>query len=166
MEKHFTELSLSYEKVKNVKFQTDVRFIENWKGDREYKKEYRLAISATIYKQINRLEGLYRLQYQNDDEDFMNFSNNENSQNAIKNKFELRYDLNNVKLEPYINGELFHQNKYGEKYNFSKYRLSTGFRYKINKLNSVKLFLMMEQEISNFLPYRFLIIGINYKYSI
>lgn len=166
LDEHFLQVGISYEKIEFLRLEADLRFTEKIKGENVYEKEYRYNFDITLIKEINRFKGLYRIRYQNDDKDFFNYKTIDEEEHNIRNRLEVRYNVPKIKLEPYVNSEIFYEFDKELDPIFSKYRILLGARYDINKNNQLKLFFMLERELNAILPYHFYTIGLNYKYKI
>ena len=129
----FTELSVSYEIIDDLKLFIPIRYALF--KDKEKK---RLSIGGS-YKYDYKLANIrYRIKLQRTHED------NEPPADLFRQKISLEYKINKT-LRPFISGEVSHNYKM-KKYQYDENRLSFGVGLNLSKSRKIKIFYIRKLE--------------------
>jgi len=171
---YFTDLSLEYELFTDFQIGVGLRHIT--KNDNKGKKQgfenhFRYNIDLSYKYDFNRITASHRIRYQNKNQLGLNEQDGDLVPQGVRIKSGLKYDFKNSPLEPSFSVEIF--NKFNkndafriQNYKTSKYRLTYGLSYKLEKIGKFKVFYRRENNILETLPKNVDIMGLNYVYSI
>ena len=109
----FTDLGMDFKINKHFSAGLNYRFYQNKNNDGDFMTQHRFSARYKFKQTFDRFTFVYRLQFQNKDEDFLSVSS-ENNVSNLRNKISVDYDIKNFKLEPYFQAELFRKYETGE----------------------------------------------------
>ena len=160
----FTDLGLNYKFNKHFSLGANYRFYQNKDSVGDFQNQHRLSADFQYKYKISRFKVAYRLRFQNKDEDFFTNESGNNLYN-LRNKFSIDYNINNFKLDPYFDMELFRRFENGEDSYFNKIRWTLGIEYSITKKSDIELFYRIDNELNQDYAKDTYIIGLGYKFS-
>ena len=161
---YFTDLGIDYKFNKHFMVSTNYRFYQNKNNIGVFETEHRWSADFKYKLKISRFSTAYRLRFQNKDEDFFTNESGNNSSN-LRNRFSVDYNINNFKLDPYFDIELFRRFEKGEDSYFNKIRWTLGIEYSITKKSDIELFYRIDNELNQTYNKDTFIIGLGYKIS-
>lgn len=123
--KFLTDFSVSYKPIKYFQAKIGYRLVLN---DGEIQNRFFANVMGS--KKVNRFKGKIRLKYTNDSE----FSSTSDSENYLRYKADISYNVSKSKLTPFVSAELFHSLNDKE---FDAVRYQIGADYKLNKHNQI-----------------------------
>jgi hypothetical protein len=162
LERTFTQLKGVFSVSPNFSFGGGYRFILEQKSD-YLLKEHRLQLDGTYSFKFDRFKGDVRLRYQSVKTPSLNldFSNNH-----LRGKFELEYNIKSWKLDPYVSSEIFRQVGEGYTSGYDKVRFQMGTTYAFNKKHSISAFYGLEKELNETYPKATYLLGVSYKFKL
>ncbi len=160
----FIGLGLDYKFNKHFTVGANYRFYQNKNSDGILQNQHRLSADFQYKYKISRFKVAYRLRFQNKDEDFFTNESGNNLYN-LRNRFSVDYNINNFKLDPYFDIELFRRFENGEDSYFNKIRWTLGIEYSITKKSDIELFYRIDNELNQDYAKDTYIIGLGYKFS-
>lgn len=160
----YFEPAIQYKPNMFMEIGAEYRF--SHKISRKGKKDNYNRIGAhVVFKQkVKRLSVSYRLKYLGTDDDIPKAELTGNYENAIRNRLQLKYNINNNPLSPFIASELFTALNASSKSNYNL-RITLGTDYKLNKANRLKLFYRIDRELNLKHPYTYYIVGTRYIFK-
>ena len=161
---YFTDMGIDYKFNKHFAVGANYRFYQNKNSEKSFQTQHRLSTDFQYKHKINRFSLAYRLRFQNKDEDFFTSGTNENLYN-LRNKFSVNYNINNLKLDPFIDVELYRQIEKLNSTELSKLRWTIGLEYPLKKIGDIQLFYRLDQELNQTNNKDTYIIGLGYKFS-
>ncbi len=166
IDQFFTNFGATYSFNKYFSLGAGYRFISD-NDDTEYQSKHRFNFDAKFKYKINRVTLGYRFRYQNgnnfnetieEDQDY--------PRKAIRNKLSIKYNIKDVKINPYFSTELF---RAYEKYTipeWDKLRFTLGGTRKLKNFGKVNAFYRMEKELNESYPVTYNIIGVKLQYNL
>ena len=161
----FTDLGLKYKFNKHFSAGINYRFYQNKNKEEVFQTQHRLSADFKYKQKINRFTLAYRLRFQNKDEDFFTTESGNNLYN-LRNRLSVDYNINNFKLDPFFDVELFRRFENGNDSYFNKIRWTLGIEYPITKKSDVKLFYRIDNELNQTYNEDTYIIGLGYEISL
>jgi hypothetical protein len=161
LQQSITDIGLKYEL--NKYFDAGLFYRLHMRYNQESQKltpRHEININLYINYKIDDIQLLYRFKYQYE---FIR-EKDENEQH-IRNRLKIRANYLN-QLKPYLLTELYYRYDWSKGDRFDKYRLSLGLDWKINKMNTLTIFYMYEEEINVKSPNISNIFGLFYGFSI
>ncbi len=164
--KVFGEIALNYEIAKFLESEIAYRYTHNRKGYTDnFKQTHLFSASIEASKRIDQIKGFYRIQFQNDDEDFAVYEKSKKSENILKNRIKLNYKIRGTKLTPYVSSELYHA--ISEKlWDAQKIKWVAGINYSVRKTQDAKLYFRIDRELTPYIPYMYYTCGVSYNFSL
>ncbi len=164
--KVFGEIALNYEIAKFLETEIAYRYTHNRKGYTDnFKQTHLFSASIEASKRIDQIKGFYRIQFQNDDEDFAVYEKSKKSENILKNRIKLNYKIRGTKLTPYVSSELYHA--ISEKlWDAQKIKWVAGINYSVRKTQDAKLYFRIDRELTPYIPYMYYTCGVSYNFSL
>ena len=132
--KYHLETEGRYKLGKGLYLGADYRFTVNPRETKSTAYASRFGVYAKYKLKINRITPSLKLTYSNYVDDLAD--ENSVSENYLRYKAGIKYNIPNFKLTPGIAAELFHNTGSGE---FYKMRYKLGFDYKLFKNNYINL---------------------------
>lgn len=161
---YFTDLGIDYKFNKHFSIGANYRFYQNKNSENQFQTQHRLSGDFEYRQKINRFSLSYRIRLQNKDEDFFTSSTNKNLKN-LRNKFSVNYNINNFKLDPFFDIELYRQVEKLNSTELSKLRWTIGLEYPLKNLGDLQLFYRIDNELNQSYNKDTYIVGLGYKFS-
>jgi hypothetical protein len=163
IEKQVNNLGISYRINKYVKTTLTYRFEADWKNADTYSWRQGLYADFTFRYEPGRFLLDYRIRFQSSKIDIND--KEEKIFNGLRNRHKVgvEYDIKNIPLAPFAEGEIF-LNSGGNRYSgITAYRTWFGIKYNINKQQEVSLKYGIDQEMNVTDPLRAFIVAIGYS---
>jgi len=161
---YLADLGVGYKLNKHFSFGLNYRFYQNKNADEIFKTQHRFSTDIQYKHKLSRFTLAYRLKLQNKDEDFFTAGSGENLFN-LRNKFSVEYNINNFKLDPFFDVELYRSIENAGSTELSKLRWTLGVNYSLKKYGGVELFYRLDNELNQTYNKDTYIIGLGYKFS-
>lgn len=116
-------------------------------------------------KPINNFILKYRLRFQTKYSEIYSCDYGLIPANTLRNKISISYKIKDKPIVPKVSADAFLPVNYIN-YAFYKIRTSIGFKYKINKYNSVNLSFIIDKELNTTNPLTSNILALNYKFRL
>lgn len=182
LNKYFTELGVTYEMIKGLRFGIGYRFIRNDKKA-GYVNEQRIFAQLGYKHKIDRFTLDYRFQFQNEDQIGLKREEGDEVTQKYRLRLKASYNIKNWKLDPYISAEgFFTQQSYlynyietidefGKYRGFEKMRFTIGTSYKIKKYLKIGAYYRIEREFKSYpatygMPATYYIGGLNITFKL
>ena len=165
LRQYFSNLSVEYKVLKNLKFGVEYRFILSPKPTISEKFQ-RYAIFGSVKHKINILSLSGRLKYQMKEEVFYPEDEQDPNVNKLRGKLSVEIDIPKWNLDPKFSGEIFRAFEEDVNPSWDKYRLSIGTKYKINKHNSFSFAYLIDGDLQTVHPFYDHIIALNYIFKL
>ncbi|MDA3930783.1 MAG: DUF2490 domain-containing protein [Prolixibacteraceae bacterium] len=159
------ELGLEYAAFKFLDVTVSYRYTKNRKNySEEYKYTNMFAASIDVKQKLDRFKLYYRMKYQSLDEDQNWQESTSSSKNLLKNRLKLKYNIKGSKISPYVSTELYLV-KGVIGIDATKLKSIVGFEYNLKKWGDLKMYYRIDQELTQYIPYRFHTLGVSYCYK-
>ncbi|HJZ38829.1 MAG TPA: DUF2490 domain-containing protein [Bacteroidales bacterium] len=163
IERQINNMGISYRINKYVKTTLTYRIEADWKNADTYSWRQGLYADFTFRYEPGRFLLDYRVRFQSAKID-MN-EKEEQLFDGLKNRHKVgvEYDIKNIPLVPFVEGEIF-MNSGGNRYSgVTAYRTWFGMKYNLNKRHEVTLKYGIDQEVNVADPLRAYIVAIGYS---
>lgn len=161
---YFSDLGVDYKINKHFSLGANYRLYQNKNSDGIFKTQHRWSTDATYKQKVNRFTLSYRLRFQNKDEDFYT-SNSGNNLYNLRNRLSVDYNINNFKLDPFFEVELFRQIDDIHTSKLNKLRWTMGLEYPLKGFGDIQLFYRLDNELNQSYNKDTYIIGLGYKFK-
>lgn len=159
LDKVFSEFGAEYKIMKGFYAGINYRFSkDNNYENSNYNIRHRLDLSLTYKYKYDNFRFSYRTKLQT-----KSAIQNENSPTFSRNKFGIKYKLDND-FTPFISYEFYYQ--FNEEKIINRTRISFGSTYKINKHNDLKFFYIFENRFNVNTLKRNHIYGVSYSFEL
>jgi hypothetical protein len=158
------DLDLKYTPYKFIRLGVGYRIAANHKKDGKYVSNQRVSGDMEFGVKLQRFKIEYRIRYQNIDDDFFLYDQESPPQHIIRNKLELKYNIKNCKLSPFLYYELYGKINSNDKFAF-RHKYAFGARYSFGKYGKIKAFYRIIQELNNPNPYIIYNLRLGYVYD-
>lgn len=158
------DFDIKYKPVNFLTLGVGYRFAENRKKNGKLETNQRLSVEAEFGIKADRFKFEYRIRYQNIDDDFILYDAISPPEHILRNKIEIKYNINNCKLSPFIYYEIYGKLYSEEKFVF-RHKYAVGGRYSLGKFGKIKVFYRIIQELNNTNPYTFFNLGLGYMFD-
>jgi hypothetical protein len=159
----FIDVGLGYKLTKQFRVSASYRLSQLKRLDNTYGTRHRYYADVTYKTKFGKVGFSYRLRMQQQYYQYNRSDNGHNSNNAIRNKIQFKYNLEK-RYTPFLSAELWYQKTY--KYsNFNRLRISGGIDYEINKLSGVTATYIYQTRFNIEDPRTDYIISLSYNYS-
>lgn len=158
------DLDLKYSPFSFFTFGLGYRLAANQKKSGDYVWDQRLSSDIEFGVKLRRFKFEYRIRYQNIDDDFFVYDQATPPQHILRNKLEVKYDIRNCKLSPFIYSELYGDLNNKDEFAF-RIKYAVGGRYSFGKYGKVKVFYRVIRQLNNMYPYTYYNLGIGYAYD-
>jgi hypothetical protein len=158
--------SVFYKPFKCITLGVGYQFSENRtsSGDFEIRHRYNGNIEAGT--KLNRFRVDYRLRYQNTDDELL--SNDDVAyvaKNILRNKIQLKYNIKNCKLTPFVYGEHYGQLNKDLDYGL-KLKFALGGNFSFTNRHQVRLYYRLDHELNNSHPYTYHNLCVEYTFKL
>jgi hypothetical protein len=157
----YSDLGLSYRFLKRFKAGASYRFSLKRRLDDTYEKFHSWYAECTFKEKFRPVSVLVRLRYQSRYDDPGTSEKAALSENHIRTKVTLKYDLDK-KFEPYIFGEAFFGTGVPAAVSFDQLRLCTGIEYTFNRMHMIDLHYLIRREYNAKNPETDYVVGLGY----
>jgi|ERR1035437_2850666 hypothetical protein len=165
----YTNLGMTYKLSRLFKLGLIYRNIQKYQIDRTISFRNRLMLDIIVKKKYDPWTFSFRTRFQGEVKDFYTSENGGIPEYYMRNKFEIKYDLQN-RITPYVSAEFRYQiyeRKTPETNGlYHRVRPAIGFDYKINKKNSFGAYYLIQREWNVNEPEELYIIGLQYTLTI
>jgi len=165
---YFTELSTNYEFNKHVYAGVGLRFIrknDNTGKIQGYENHGRVNFDLGYKTGFDRFDIGTRLRFQSKNEWDSDKEEGDFSNNHLRFKTSLAYNIRKSKIDPEISAEIFRHYQEDEESEFNKYRLTLGAKYRHKRYGKMGVFYRLEKEINTDEPKLTHILGLKYTYT-
>ncbi len=161
---YFTELGLNYRFSKKVRLSGNYRFMARSRADGTYSNRHRYYFDLAYREKIKSVTVLFRTRFQSQYADILSSPEGKVPEYYSRNKLTIKYDATK-KATPYISTELFTPlcNVHG--ITIDNVRYSGGVEYAFNRVHTIDLFYMLQQEYNVKNSETDHIIGIGYYFT-
>jgi hypothetical protein len=163
---YFTDAGISYNFWNNFKLAGNYRYIRKYEPEGVYSNMHKYYIDLEYENNIRRWEYSIRTRYQSRYRNIRSSELGFKPENHSRNKVCLAYDIYRSPLKPELCCEIYYQLNNPDGNKIDKIRLSPGLNYSINRANRIKIFYMIEKELSVKNPATNYILGIGYTYRL
>jgi hypothetical protein len=163
---YFTDAGISYDFWKNFTLAGNYRYTRKNEPEGIYSNMHKYYIDLEYDNNIGRFEYSFRTRYQSRYKNIKSSELGFRPEKHSRNKISLAYDIYRSPLKPEIWCEIYYQlnNPYGN--GLDKIRVAPGLNYSINRANRIKIYYMIEKELSVKNPATNYILGIGYSYRL
>lgn len=172
-DEYFTEISLGYEVIKNLKVGGGVRIIrenDNVGKKQGYEKHFRYNFDLSYSHDIKRFSLSYRFRYQNKKETHLASTVTAVAKEYIRFKTGLEYNIRKWPLDPAFAIEMFSKlngTQETRDLGLNKFRVTFGTDYNLKKFGKLGVYYRFQETInSNFPNKKTQILGLKYTYAI
>ncbi|MFA9392623.1 MAG: DUF2490 domain-containing protein [Prolixibacteraceae bacterium] len=159
------EIGTNYSPFKFLAIEASYRYTKNRKNYKdEYKYNHTYAIAMEADYKFDRFKTSYRIQYQNVDDEANWFASSDKTNNLVRNRVKLKYNIKGFKIEPYISTELYTPWDFAGLY-ASKLKTYIGCEYKVKEVGVLKVYYRNDKELTQFLPYSYHTLGIDFTFK-
>lgn len=138
VEELYIETGLSYELTRFIK----VGGLYRAYWDESEGINHRFAFDLKPFYKKKDFEVQYRLRYTN----YTDFDlRTEDTSNYIRNRIKIKYEIDKLKIAPYVSTELFYRSEPGE---FQKLRYMGGLKMKLNKKCDFSAYYILQKKIN------------------
>lgn len=166
IEYFFTDFGVSYKLNKHFDFGINYRLKSNHVNINQYSNSHRFNFDTKYKFKFDRFDFYYRLRFQTEIESFNYVPIDDFYKNKLRNKVKVKYDINNSKLEPFGEIEVFANLFRINSLEIAKIRYTLGFGSEKNKFKGFKSFFRLENSLSSSINKRDYIIGISYSFDL
>ncbi len=160
----FTDFGGEYKISKNLSAGLFYRYIRK-SNYPNFINQHKFYGSIEYKKNINQLTLAYKIKFQTKYSEIYSSYDGLIPANTLRNKISIDYKIKNKKIKPKIFVEVFYPLQYLN-YNFFKIRTGGGFKYKLNKYNSIDLFFFTDKEINIKNPHTSNILALSYVFKL
>ncbi len=160
----FTDAGVSYKISKMFRISANYRFSNKRRIDDSYSKRHRYYVDLVIRKNFNPLVFSFRTRYQSQYSDMFSSSDGLISSSYIREKLQIKFDLNK-KYSPYVYSELYYSLNNPKGNRIDNMRYAAGIEYSINRMHSIDLFYLIQNEMNVKSPVRDFVIGLGYNFT-
>lgn len=157
----FTEAGISYSLNKQWELGVNYRLIRNRTNSGDFETRRRINADMAYRRKFNRLRFSWRARIQSRNEVDETYTNNN-----LRNKFALKYNIKKCKLSPYFSGELYYKFVKTMESGFNKVRFTFGSDWSVSKKSDIAFFYRIERELNEEYPKTTNIIGLKYDFGI
>jgi len=161
---YFSDLGFDYKINKHFYLGANYRFYQNKNKDGDFKTQHRWSTDFTYKQKVSRFKVSYRLRFQNKDEDFYTSETSNNLYN-LRNRLSIKYNIKGIKLDPFIETELYRQILEINSSELSKLRWTIGLEYPLKKFGDIETFYRLDNELNQSNSKDTYIIGLGYKFK-
>lgn len=161
---YFSDLGIDYKINKHFSVGANYRFYQNKNSENQFQTQHRLSTDFQYKQKISRFSLAYRFRFQNKDEDFITSDSNEKLYN-LRNRFSVDYNINNIKIDPFFDVELYRQMDNFNSSELSKLRWTVGLEYPLKKWGDIRIFYRLDQELNQTYNKDTYILGLGYQFS-
>ncbi|TXD52695.1 MULTISPECIES: DUF2490 domain-containing protein [unclassified Polaribacter] len=168
-EEYFSEFNIEYELFKNFEIGVGLRHISenDDQGKRQgIENHFRYNVDVSYKYDISRFELSHRFRYQNKNQLGITELDGDIPSENLRFKTDLEYNIRKWPLDPELSGEVFHSFSKGEIIRYSKYRLTLGTSYDLDKFGKFGIYYRYEGSVIPRRISRLTIFGLDYTYSI
>ncbi|CAG5079566.1 DUF2490 domain-containing protein [Parvicella tangerina] len=169
LDRYFTELSVSHSFSKYIFGGVGFRYLRqnDTKGDVQgFENHLRFNFDFGVKHSLNRFDFKYRLRFQTKNELGISKDEGDYSNNHIRLKAGVGYNIKKWKLDPEGSVEIFRHYEKGEQNGFNNIRFTFGTKYNLKKIGVFGLFYRFEKELNAQYPLSSHIIGFKYTYTL
>lgn len=168
-EEYFSEFNIEYELFKNFEIGVGLRHISE--NDDQGKKQgienhFRYNVDVSYKYDLNRFELSHRFRYQNKNQLGITELEGDIPSENLRFKTDLEYNIRKWPLDPKFSTEFFHSFSKGQIMRYSKYRLTLGTSYNLDKFGKFGIYYRYESSIIPRTISKLTIFGLDYSYSI
>lgn len=165
-ETFFPQFTLKYKVTKWFKPSVDYRVIFDKDDFTNYQRANRFQLNGNFGENIDRLDFDFRIRYQYE---FSRWSRNTGyayyADHAIRFKPEIKYDINDFFLTPYVNAEWFCGLNLNDR-GFYKYRFGIGTDFELDGPHDISIGYIFDRELHDYTPKKRHILTLSYKYKL
>lgn len=154
LNKYLIEGEASYRPIDFLSLDAIYRFVGNIRETKATEYLHRYAFSATLKKELNRFEPAFRISY-------TNYADDDESDQYIRYKASVKYDIPKSKITPFVGTEAFQQLTDKELY---KMRYIVGMDYKLFKKNYLGISYKLDYYLNEYKNRHILSIGYKIKF--
>ena len=158
------DLRLKYSPFGFFSFGLGYRLAANHKKSGNYAWDQRFNADLEFAVKLARFRAGYRIRYQNIDDDFFLYDENTPPQHILRNKLEIRYNIRNCKLSPFIYSEFYGNLNETDEFAF-RIKYAVGGRYSFGKYGKFKAYYRIIRQLNDLYPYTYYNLGIGYVYD-
>lgn len=169
IDQYFTEIGTEYELWKQFSIGLGLRYSRknDTKGNIQgFEDRLRYNIDLGHKFAIERFDISNRLRFQSRNELGMTKEEGDITNNRLRLKTSIAYNIKKWKLDPKFSAEIFRLFEEGEEEEFDKFRLTLGTGYDFKKFGKVGVFYRFERDINTDQPKLSNILGLKYAYSL
>lgn len=160
----FTDLGIAFKLNKNWRLSGNYRFTNKQRLDDSYSKRHRYYFDLVYRNKFEKLTLSLRTRFQAQYADVNSSATGQVPEYYSRNKMSLKYDLNK-KYTPYAAAEIFLPLNGGKGIYIDNVRYSAGLEYSFNKISSLDIFYMIQQEYNKANPETDFVIGLGFNHS-
>lgn len=157
----FTDFGVNYKLNSNFRFSANYRFITKRRLDDSYDKRHRYYFGLSYKNKFRQMDYTLRLRYQSQYKDIYSSPGGKVPENYIRAKLLLKFDFNK-KYTPYIYSEPFFPLNNPKVRSIDNVRYCAGIEYKFNRMHSLDVFYLVQQEYHVKNPERDFVVGVGY----
>lgn len=170
LEERFTEVGLEYKIFKKFEIGGAVRFIDgnDTEGNRQGIRKYlRYQLDLSYKYKLDKFSINHRFRYQNKNESGVSEQEGDIPNANIRFRTGVEYNFKKWPLDPEFEAEIFRRVSKDQKNQFTKYRLTFGTTYNLDKFGKFGINYRYERSlIDGVLPMNLNVIELKYRYSI
>jgi hypothetical protein len=155
------DAGIGYQPIKHISIGAGYRWSKNRNKYDDFITSHRFSGEIDIFEKIERFRFDYRICFQNIDDEILQDNENNPSRNILRNRIQLKYNIRNSKLTPFLlaehYGRLYSDDDYG-----IKIKSEIGFSYNLKIQQQLKVYYRIDRELNNKNPFVFYNLGICY----
>lgn len=160
----FSEIGLNYRFSKKLRLSANYRYMAKSRNDGSYSNRHRYYFDLSYREKISSLTMLFRTRFQSQYADVFSSPEGKIPEYYSRNKLTVKYDVSK-KITPYISAETFTPLCNINGISIDDVRYAAGAEYSFNRIHTIDLFYMLQQEYSVKDPETDHIIGIGYYFT-
>lgn len=160
----FSDIGITYKIRKELTVGGNYRFTEKKRLDDSYSSRHRYYFDIAYKKKMNLVSLTFRTRFQSQYADYNSKPDGKVPIYYSRNKLSIKYNTGK-RYKPYLASELFYQMNNPNGNEIDNVRYVFGVDYELNKMNSIELFYLLQQEYNVKNPGRDYVIGIGYTVS-
>jgi hypothetical protein len=157
------DVGIGYKPFKFLSLDVGYRWSKNRNKYDQFTERHRINGDINFIVKYKRFKIDYRVCYQNIDDNLFQNEMENPSQHIIRNRMQIKYNIRNSKLTPYISIE--HYGQLGEKVYGLKIKPEIGISYPFGKNHELKAYYRIDRELHNELPSTFFSLGLGYLFD-
>ena len=160
----FTDLGLNYKLNKFVRFGAYYRFANKRRVDDTYSERHRYYFDVTLRGKYRFFTLSFRSRFQSQYTDIYTSPDGKTAENYSRNKLALKYELNK-KVSFYTSYEIYSPLRSYDKVFKDNTRYNFGMEYSFNKMHSIDLSYMIQQESNVKKPWTDYVVCLGYNFG-